>query len=431
MPPDAMAHPRLRGFLHVTLSILAVPVLIICGTVAMSGVEAYYQLEPPTRSVTPLGTAIWLLMLIASLSAVALRWKPWLPWIAGILVVVMGLDPLLMFIATGVLVARSTPSRARLTALGAGIVALAVIVRNGLRPTTWQSLLDPAAGAHRGATFVIDVVLTVGTLALALALGLSVRTHEQSRQAESRAAKAEGDARDLSARVGAVEERERLAREIHDALAHRLSLVSLHASALDEALRSDDPTVADAARAIRDNAHRSLEDLRSLIDALRTPRPAAPAEEEPARLPVDGMADVADVIDATVQAGVEVNAFVALDNPGAASDLLNHAVFRIVQESLTNIVKHAPGSRAGLDLRASPGRGVQLVIRNPLPKPRADQPPEDTPGAGMGITGMQERVAMLGGKISCGPTEDGWFEVRVSLPWVSESDAFSGDNLPQ
>lgn len=433
--PERPSRPVWRTPLVLVLCALLLPVLLMASTVAMIGVPSYVEARPEegtlVTTITNLGVLAWLVSVVGATSAMSLRWTPWIAWTAGLVnAVLLGLDPLLLFAATGVVVAtRSTVWAWRATAV-AGLVAGWVVLRNALRSRTWQWLFDVTAPQHPAVVRTVDVVLTLGSFALCVGAGWMWRTRAERRAAEVRAERAEDDAADLSVRVGAVEERERLAREIHDALAHRLSLVSLHASALQEAVESDDPAVSEAAKVIRDNAHRSLEDLRELIDALRHPRATATSEPEPAPLPVTGMADVAEVIDSTMAAGIDVNAFVALDDPGSASDVLNHAVFRIVQECLTNVVKHAPGTRAGLDLRASPGRGVHIQVRNPMPAATTQ-----VPGAGLGLVGIRERVAMLGGSMSAGVAEDGWFEVRVRLPWTERmpgaSAASAAGSLPR
>lgn len=427
--------PRIRWVtaLHVLLCAMALPVLIAISTFAMGSLPSYVD---PTSvgagraaNVSNLGVLVWLCALVASLAVLLLPWRPWVVWFAGLVVAVpLGLDPTLLFVASGVTAATASSKAARRSSLAAAAVGLWVIVRATLRSHSWQTMIEPSAPEHPWIRFLVDAGLTAGLFALAVGAGWAWRTRSARRDAEVRAERAEDDAAGLSAQVGAVAEREQLAREIHDALAHRLSLVSLHANALEEALTSDDPAIAEAARVVRDNAHRSLTDLRELIDALRKPPQASPRMPEPAPLPVSGMADVADVIDSTMAAGIEVNAFVALDDPGSASDLLNHTVFRIVQECLTNVVKHAPGSRAGVDLRAAPGRGVQIMVRNPLPAV-----PVPATGAGMGLVGMRERVTMLGGTMTAGVTPDGWFEVKVTLPWTarSEGDEDATDSLAQ
>lgn len=103
---------------------------------------------------------------------------------------------------------------------------------------------------------------------------------------------------------------------------------------------------------------------------------------------------------------------------------LAQAVYRIVQESLTNALKHAPQARIDLDLRAAPGFGVQLCVRNPVPDDGSvDGSAWTAPGSGAGLVGMRERAAAVGGTVECGLASDdagrGW-RVRAELPWPAD-----------
>ncbi|GAB3622683.1 histidine kinase [Mariniluteicoccus endophyticus] len=408
---------RLRTWSHRIVTFLVNVVVwvvaLFASTLVMMETPWFIASRDPVTNQTignTLAMACWFLAILLSLSVFVRRRHPW--WVLGtglVIAVVLQLDAVVLLVGMAQLVAHgSARERTRAIALGAS-GSLFVLAR-----LVWFRI--PISGiAERGVTIALVHTLVMATaFVAALALGWHRRSRTQIAEADARVEKVEQRAEDLGVQVAQQAERERLAREIHDALAHRLSLVSLHSGALEDAARSGDPNVSEAAQVVRDNAHRSLEDLRDLIGALRNPQPAGPVEE-PVQIPRYGMADVADVIDSTMAAGVQVNAFVMLCDPQDAGELLNRAVFRLVQEALTNVVKHAPGSRVGLDLRATPQDGVSLTVRNPLTggEPMA-------PGSGSGLIGMRERVGALDGQFSAGPTDDGWFEVSVRLPWRHE-----------
>ncbi|OYN96915.1 hypothetical protein CGZ96_11565 [Enemella evansiae] len=404
-----------RRVLSVLASILALVVLQVVSITAAQEIPFYVQDSRPdgTYAMSDLGNLAYLVAFLLNLSIFWRRRHPWVVWGIGAgIALVLQLDPLLMFLGMSELIARRPLKQWRLGAVGAGAVGIIVLIRNAVTDTTWIPRPPPDA-----ATLIAYGIVPMGIgYGVTFMLGWLRRSRRELESADAHLEQAQQHVAGLTDELARQSERERLAREIHDALAHRLSLVSLHSGALEEVARAGDGRVTEAAQVVRDNAHRSLEDLRDLVGALRDPHRAGPVTE-PAQIPLHGMANVAEVIDSTIAAGVQVNAFVMLSDPEQAGALLNRAVFRIVQEALTNVVKHAPGSSVGLDLRAAPGSGVLLRIRNPL-----TGAPSGLPGSGSGLIGMQERVAALDGQITVGPTADGWFEVSVQLPWAAVDD---------
>ncbi len=198
------------------------------------------------------------------------------------------------------------------------------------------------------------------------------------------------------------DERELIAREMHDTVAHNLSVMSLQASALE--VTTDDPEIADAARTMRSSAHRALDEMRALITSLREG-----SEQYTGSAPALG--DLAALLDDARASGVDLAATVFVTDADSAPPALTRAVYRVAQEALTNVMKHAPGARADVDVRARPGDGVDLVVRNAL---TADV--SGVPGSGNGLVGMRERCEALDGTFSAG-VEDGRFVVRAHLPW--------------
>ncbi len=200
-------------------------------------------------------------------------------------------------------------------------------------------------------------------------------------------------------------ERQDLARELHDTLAARLSSLSLHAGALELAVDGKDEQSIAAARTVREAAQDSLDELRAVVHVLRNPEAAAPRT---------GLADIAGLVDAALDDGMDVRAQILLSDAASCDPQVAHAAYRLVQESLSNARRHASGSTVRLELRGGPETGVTVTVTNWLmPGARPT-----TVGGGHGLTGMSERVLLVGGTFQAGPTPEGTFAVIAWLPWI-------------
>lgn len=212
-------------------------------------------------------------------------------------------------------------------------------------------------------------------------------------------------------------ERQRIAREMHDVLAHRLSLLAVHAGALE--FRADAPAgdVARAAAVVRATAHDALQELRDVVAVLRDDAPdnRDPAAAGPER-PQPTLADLAGLLAEARSAGTRVRSSVGLDGPGPGR-AAGRAAYRIIQESLTNARKHVPESPVDIDVSGAPDTGLAVDVRTRLAVDRAADP---VPGAGAGLIGLAERATLLGGRLSAGPA-GGDFVVRAWLPWTVEA----------
>jgi signal transduction histidine kinase len=195
---------------------------------------------------------------------------------------------------------------------------------------------------------------------------------------------------------------------MHDVLAHRLSLLAVHAGSLQFRPDAAPEQVARAAEVIRDSAHAALEDLRSVIALLRTP-----TDDDYTR-PQPTAADLPDLIAQSRAAGLAISFDLASD----LRDLdpqSGRTVYRIVQEALTNVRKHAPYARVQLTIRGGPSAGLHVTVRNDLTG--RGTPP--LPGSGTGLVGLRERAELAGGQLRHGLTEDGTgFLLDVELPWA-------------
>ncbi|MGZ0151412.1 sensor histidine kinase [Kribbella sp. WER1] len=228
--------------------------------------------------------------------------------------------------------------------------------------------------------------------------GQYIRSRRQLLQTlRDRADRAETVAK-LQAEQAQLRAREEIAREMHDVLGHRLSLLSVHAGAL--AYRPDASTqeVAGAAEIIRASAHQALQDLREVIGVLR-----APVGE----LPQPAFADLPGLVEGSRAAGIPVE--LTLDADGPMPEHVGRTAYRIVQEGLTNAVKHAPGEPVTISVVGAPGNGLSVELRNPAPHRRR--------GDGSGLKGLTERAALVDGRLEHGRTPDGDFRLYAWLPW--------------
>jgi signal transduction histidine kinase len=202
-------------------------------------------------------------------------------------------------------------------------------------------------------------------------------------------------------------ERRRIAREMHDVLAHRLSLLSVHAGALE--FRPDAPAeeVAEAAGVIRESARAALEDLRGVIGVLR--EDGGDSLTEP---PQPTLADLTALIEESRAAGMRITERIEIGDT-APSAAAGRTAYRIAQEGLTNARKHAPGAAVTLTVQ-SPDGALQVEVRSLAPVAVAAE--SALPGAGTGLIGLSERVTLAGGELEHGVDRDGAFVLRARLP---------------
>jgi signal transduction histidine kinase len=205
-------------------------------------------------------------------------------------------------------------------------------------------------------------------------------------------------------------ERERIAREMHDVLAHRISLLSLHAGALEFRPDASPEEVARAAGVIRASAHQALEDLRAVIGVLRDGTEGAPPAP-----PQPTLAALPELLEESRAAGMRLRADVRIDDLSAVPDAVGRHALRIAQEGLTNARKHAAAAEVDLLLEGAPGHGLTIDVRNPAPVMAGGA--TQIPGSGTGLVGLTERAALSGGRVEHGLDPDGDFRLHAWLPW--------------
>ncbi|WP_055602028.1 sensor histidine kinase [Streptomyces aureus] len=281
----------------------------------------------------------------------------------------------------------------------AAIGALAVAA------STVQAFVRPDPTTNTGLSIALGFILIL----LVTAWGMLVRSRRQLVEAlRERARRAEAEA-ELRAAQAQRLAREAIAREMHDVLAHRLTLLSVHAGALE--FRPDAPPeqVARAAGVIRDSAHEALQDLREIIGVLRAPGENGDGGDRPQPT----LATLDALIDESREAGADVVLDTTVDEPSTVPAATGRTVYRIAQEGLTNARKHAPGTTVTVTVRGRPGEGLTVDIHNPAPA----GPVPPVPGSGQGLIGLTERAALAGGRMEHGPAPDGGFSLHAWLPW--------------
>jgi signal transduction histidine kinase len=330
-----------------------------------------------------------------ALASLALMWRRRWP----VAVAVLGL-------LAGIVSTSATP---------AGLLALSSLAvhrparRAALVALLWvPSLL--AFAAYSPTTGPISVVAFVMPLALAATgWGMFIRARRQLLLSlRERTLRAEAD-RELHEEHARVAERTRIAREMHDVLAHRISLIALHAGGLE--LRPDLPPaeVEQTAALLRTTAAQALDELRGVIGVLREDTGTVSAAPQPT------LNDIRRLVDETRSAGTDIDFEMLVEHADAISPPLGRDAYRIVQEALTNVGKHARGAQASVRVTGGPAQGLHISVRNQQPVPAL--PAATLPGAGAGLLGLRERVALAGGTIELGPDESGDFVVEANLSW--------------
>jgi signal transduction histidine kinase len=254
----------------------------------------------------------------------------------------------------------------------------------------------------------VDYVGGALATAVIVAWGMYRRSRRQAQRERRRRTEAEEALRVEQIRHA---ERTRIAREMHDVLAHRISLLSLHAGALEFHPDAPPEEVARAAAVIRASAHQALEDLRMVIGLLRD----GTAGEAP-QPPQPTLAVLPVLLGESRAAGMQLDADVRVDAT-AVPDVVGRNALRIVQEALTNARKHAGSAPVNLRIEGSPGTGLTIEVRNPAPVLAAGAPA--IPGSGTGLVGLTERASLAGGRLEHGLDERGDFRLRAWLPWPS------------
>jgi signal transduction histidine kinase len=219
---------------------------------------------------------------------------------------------------------------------------------------------------------------------------------------EDKAARLEAE-RDAQAKVAAAAERARIARELHDVVAHHVSVMVVQADGAGYALRTDPDRAGAALQAIAGTGRQALAEMRRLLGVLRS------ADEESTLAPVPGLGELRELLEQARTAGLEVS-YTLTGKPRELPEGAELAAYRVVQESLTNTRKHAGlAATAAVTLRYEPDGLTVEVTDDGLGASGTDT-------GGLGLAGMRERIAMYGGTVTAGPLRGGGFGVSARLP---------------
>lgn len=313
------------------------------------------------------------------------------------------------FIALSALIARRKGWGVRAVALLTLLTSATIVFVDSQQQPRINSLLktmftnvDETEHVNLSTPTVVLVILF--GWGLSVGLGLMVRSWRTQQLTQETVSSVREQSENLNADLARQAERELIAREIHDGLGHRLSILNLHAGAM-EAKSTQYPDLQASAQLIRETAAGAMDDLRSLLDILHPDGTSQPSV---------ALRDLQRVVNESFGADQALSSSVFIESPDAAHPRLANAVYRIVQELLTNARKHAPGARIELCVVGGPGDGVSIESANPLP---ANQNSPSQRGSGRGLTGIGERVRLLGGTMEQSKN-DGMFRVRVELPWM-------------
>ncbi|MEU8331972.1 histidine kinase [Micromonospora sp. NPDC048839] len=377
-----VAQPRRWRFLPVGVTTVAIGVLV--ATMLWSAVRS--------SSTALVGTDVALAVAALTLVPVVVR----RPEIGGVLAgLLVALSPVATPVASFAVLftARNRPFRQAATTAAVGVAGEAA-----------QALWRPVPSLPYGWRLLL--------MAIAYAALLGWGTWAQARHAllaalrdRARRAEQEQERRVVEARAA---ERSRIAREMHDVLAHRLSLLAAAAGAMEYRPDAAPERLSAAAGVIRASAQHALDELREVITLLRSDDVESPTDAPPGQT----LADLPRLLDEARAAGQQIEVDDPLGPPVEIPPAVGRTAYRIAQEALTNARKHAAGQPVRLVLGGAPGSGLRIAVSNPT------TPASGATGSvGTGLIGLAERAALTGGRVTHHVDAAGRFHLTAWLPW--------------
>jgi signal transduction histidine kinase len=393
--PPRPRHPRLRRGRFDLVEVADVITALICFAVAnavLADDNAHYGHQ--------VGGLVVLLAFVTC-APLALRTRfPLAAWVASTLAAIVTS----LFISAGVLF---NSGYLPVFVLVNGLCLYAVTVRCRPRITVAAAALTVAGVAFLDpASTVVAVFLT----AVPVLLGVVVRVRRSGERQL-----AEQELRHSGERA-LLEERQRIARELHDVVAHHMSVIAIQAEAAPYKAADPAPELVESFADIRASALAGLAELRRVLGVLRT------GGQDTA--PQPGLADLDALLDSARSGGVSISATISGD-PVPLPDGVDLSAYRILQEALSNAMRHAPGSHVQVDVAYRPD-GMALEVRNDVGTrtvPVLVGSGDGGAGGGHGLVGMRERATMLSGSLDAGPTGDGGFLVTALLPLSPPEEA--------
>jgi signal transduction histidine kinase len=393
-PPLASALQRLWGAVtrrpRAADAALSVAVFVTSLFFAFDGSDAGLVMDAPDGrpwTVTVGDVPIAAALVLLALACAALYWRRSQPF------AVLWVTVIATALATGIGYAQ----------LGGGLAMLVALYTVGRHASSdlWSYIGLGGAWAVFGLDYLLGeltaAAVGVGLVVVSMAwyIGKRVRMRAEHAAQLERERAADADR-------AVAEERTRIARELHDVVAHRVSLMTVQAGAAKTIVGDDPQAALQAMEAVEHAGREALDELRHLLGVLR------PKAEGGSLGPQPGLADVGRLVDQFREAGLDV-AFTISDVPAGLPARVDLSAYRIVQEALTNVLKHAgPGARSEVRISLD-NEVVSIEVTD-------DGHAVTTPGSGHGIMGMRERALLLGGSLTAGPRADGGFRVMARLP---------------
>lgn len=393
--------------------------------VALVAVAVAARLAPESDVVTPVpSTTSWVLGgLVLAAQAVALLWRRVAPDVvllaasAGLLLAALaglgdatGLAQLAVLVAAFTLGLAKPPARAWPTYLAAAVLL-----------TAGGTISTRAGGDSLATSLGIGVLQAVGTLALPVVVALVVAARREVRQAREGREAALLRERDALVQAAIARERTAMARELHDIAAHHLSGIAVMTAAIGTQIDTDPEAAKASVAQVRRSSTSVLRDLRSLVGLLRE-GDAGPGEVRP-----ESLAGVAALVDDAVSAGRDVGLTVLTgERPlgHGVGPLAQLAAYRMVQESLANAARHAPGSRVEVTVDDRDASAVVVTVAND----RSPVASVDAGGGGFGLVGMRERADLTGASLDAGPTDDGGWRIVLRVPRDPDAETDPREN---
>ena len=275
----------------------------------------------------------------------------------------------------------------------------------GQRAGRWvAALLAAATFACFGLAGLVSGDISAGFFVPVLVLIAIVSGVVVGEYRAAEAAREEGT-RHQAAELMLAEERLRIARELHDVVSHSISMIAVQAGAAAHVMDREPDKARESLLAIKAASREALQDLRGILGLLRM------EGEGDGRAPAAGLERMSQLLETVERSGVTVSVD-TIGSPRSLRPATDLAAYRVLQEALTNVVRHAPGTRAEVRLEYGDS-ALEISVRNGRPT----RPPRLAAGAGLGLKGMQERVVAAGGSLEAGLVPEGGFSVRARLPF--------------
>ncbi|MCX4527125.1 MULTISPECIES: sensor histidine kinase [unclassified Streptomyces] len=401
-PLPKMSRPRWLAWLpHVVLTYAAIP----CGVLTGMQLNDHYKVT---------GAAVLGLSLLTSATILLSMFRPIAAWWLGLAAAALIAWVIHDHVGQG----QSWPWTPAGPFTFAPLI-LMVALRVPPRVTVWvigitlalSGLAEAVLRPPHSQTIIAGVAILFGFVGL---LGYALRA---TRLARGKLVEQETLTEEERARRTLLEERSRIARELHDVVAHHMSVISIQAQVAPHLVENPSAELKENLTGIRENALEALTELRRVLGVLRSEHPDDPANPHH---PQPTLAELDGLVDNVRGAGLEVTTEIA----GVRRPLtpgVELTAYRIVQEALSNCLRHAPGSRVEVGVAYGP-RDLHLCVANSAPT----RPAPPSHGAGHGLLGMRERAGMLGGELAAGPRPDGGYEVSAVLPMDPRTDARDG-----